>query len=354
MTFMTKKFTYTINGIIMKIKIFLFFFISILLFSNSCKENNVDKAGDLLIGWASVDITPGEQPVLLRRSLARVSEGIHDPVTATALAIESGAGASSEKTIMISTDLVVISDGNLTGTGDITRDEVAYINSDGTLSGTKDNLLDNVRNLLKESIPEVNPGQIFINATHSHNSPCCSSAGRSMEEFRDIYGVELDLAMTPFEYQEYASGLIAKAAERAWKDRKTGGISYGLGHAVVGRNRLQVDFSGKSGMYGSTNRPEFSHVEGYEDHSVNLLYTWDKQYNLTGVVINLACPSQVSEPKYYISADFWHDTRMELRKRLGKNIFILPQASPSGDQSPHIMVGEEAEARMQKIMYTKI
>ena len=124
-----------------------------------------------------------------------------------------------------------------------------------------------------------------------------------------------------------------------------------MGHAVVGRNRLQVDFSGKSGMYGSTNRPEFSHIEGYEDHSVNLLYTWDKEDNLTGVVINLACPSQVSESKYYISADFWHDTRMELRKRLGKNIFILPQASPSGDQSPHIMVGEEAEARMQKIMF---
>src|SRR5690606_3532419 len=40
----------------------------------------------------------------------------------------------------------------------------------------------------------------------------------------------------------------------------------------------------------------------------------------------------------------------ELRKRLGDNIFILPQTSSAGDQSPHVMIGSKAEERMQQIM----
>ena len=101
-------------------------------------------------------------------------------------------------------------------------------------------------------------------------------------------------------------------------------------------------------MYGKTDRREFSHVEGYEDHAVNLLYTWDADGKLTGVVVNLACPSQAAGG-YQISADFWHDTRLELRKRLGEGLFVLPQCSAAGDQSPSVLVGEKAEARMDRL-----
>jgi hypothetical protein len=106
-------------------------------------------------------------------------------------------------------------------------------------------------------------------------------------------------------------------------------------------------------MYGATDRPDFSHIEGYEDHAVNLLFTWDRGKRLTGVVINVACPSQVSESIYQISADFWHDTREELRRRLGDHLFVLPQASAAGDQSPHLIgrrnKRENAEQRMERI-----
>ena len=47
-----------------------------------------------------------------------------------------------------------------------------------------------------------------------------------------------------------------------------------------------------------------------------------------------------------ISADFWHDTRMELRRRLGEKLYILPQCSAAGDQSPHVPINRAAEARM--------
>jgi len=285
-----------------------------------------DKTGNLQIGWSTVDITP-DKPVLVAGQFpARVSESILDPITVTAMAIESGSGASSEKVIMISCDLVSISDG--------TRD------------GNPDNLRDRSRELIVSAIPELESGQVILNATHTHTAPYVSAD----KDSKSIYGVELDV-LSPADCQKYISERIAKAASEAWKNRKPAGISYGLGFAVVGHNRLVVDFSGKSVMYGKTNNPNFSHFEGYEDHSVNLLYTWDKNDNLTGVVINIAASSQVTENLYQISADYWNETRLEVKKRLGENVYILPQCSAGGDQSPHILIGERAETRMQKLMF---
>jgi len=206
-------------------------------------------------------------------------------------------------------------------------------------------LLVAARELLKESLPGIKPEQIILNATHTHAAPFCSSDIDS----KSVYGIELD-AMSPAACQEYISKRIAKAAEQAWKNRKPGGISYGLGHAVVGHNRLITDFEGKSTMYKNTGTKDFSHIEGSEDHSVNLLYTWDKEGGLTGIVINVACPSQVSAQGNLTSADFWHDTRLEVRRRLGSDVYILPQTGAAGDQSPHIMVDSKAEERMQQLM----
>ncbi len=107
-------------------------------------------------------------------------------------------------------------------------------------------------------------------------------------------------------------------------------------------------------MYRRPGREDFSHIEGYEDHSVNLLYTWDRKGRLTGVVINIAAPAQVSEGSYMITADYWHDTRQELAKRLGEDVYILPQSSSVGDQSPHIMVDWKAEERMQQLMFPDV
>ena len=107
------------------------------------------------------------------------------------------------------------------------------------------------------------------------------------------WGIDLG-AMSPLDYLEFASDQVAKAVEQAWTNRKPGGMSFGLGQAVVGHNRLTAYTGGNSKMYGSTDQPDFSHIEGYEDHSVNLLYTWNADRELTGVLINVAAQSQVS------------------------------------------------------------
>jgi hypothetical protein len=296
---------------------------------NSTARNNPGFADSFKIGWASADITP-PQPVLIAGQFhARVSEGIMDPITATALAIESVKDGKTAKVIMISCDFVSVSDGM--------RDE--------------SNLRDQVRKLLSDLSPALAPEDIMINATHTHAAPLLS-----VNKVESIYGVGLKEmspgteVMTPEAYSGFAAVKIADAARKAWVGRKKGGISFGLSKAVIGHNRLQVDENGKSLMYGNVARPQFSHIEGYENHDLNLLYTWDANSQLTGVVVNAPVPSQVSEHSYLISADFWNETRISMRERLGKNVHILAQASSAGDQSPHLMWGSKAEERMQKIM----
>ena len=51
-------------------------------------------AGQLRLGWGSADLTPDRPAVIAGYSRARVSEGVLDPVTATALVIESGSLAA--------------------------------------------------------------------------------------------------------------------------------------------------------------------------------------------------------------------------------------------------------------------
>jgi len=93
-------------------------------------------------------------------------------------------------------------------------------------------------------------------------------------------------------------------------------------------------------------------IEGHVDHSVNLLFTYDADQKLTGALINLACPSQASESgQDFISADYWHDVRVELRRRYSPRLYVLPQCSAAGDQSPHRLIAKAAEDRMLQLKY---
>ncbi len=270
------------------------------------------KENSIRIGWSQADITPEETVAVRGQFHARVSEGVSDPVTATALALESEGKDNKEAAVMVSCDLV----------------------------GITDRLRDYVRESVAEQMPELNPNSIFLNATHTHTGPELSAVNDAIRsglpsKISALYGTDLPV-MPLEEYLEFAGDRISEAILTAWNNRRPGKVGFGLGHAVVGRNRRITYYSGESSMYGPINDPEFSHVEGYEDHSVNLMGTWDENDILTGLVVNLACPSQVSENEFRISADFWHETRQELRSRFGKNLFVLPQCSAAGDQSPHL------------------
>jgi hypothetical protein len=82
---------------------------------------------------------------------------------------------------------------------------------------------------------------------------------------------------------------------------------------------------------------------------VNLLFTWDEQDKLTGVIVNIASPAQVDEAVNVVTADFWHEVRISLHAQYGESLFILPQCSAAGDLSWQHPVNRRAEERMWKL-----
>ncbi len=207
-----------------------------------------------------------------------------------------------------------------------------------------------VREILSRRLPGMEPESVFFGATHTHAGPRTLTRTRYVEDAEPSeppHVIESG-AMPVSEYVAFASERIAGAVIDAWQARKPSGIAYGLGHAVAGRNRIMAYKDGSSVMYGLTDVPEFSHVEGYEDHSVGILSTHLPDGKLTGVIVNIACPSQTFMG-HHLSADFWHETRKELRNRLGEDIFILAQLSAAGDQDSRAPVESRAEQRMGRL-----
>lgn len=148
------------------------------------------------------------------------------------------------------------------------------------------------------------------------------------------------------EYGDFFLNRVVDAAVYAWQTREPGGLSWGLGQAVVGYNRRAFYSNGHSAMYGNTDDPRFQNIEGSEDHGLELLFFWNEQNKLTGIVVNVACPAQETAEESFVSADFWHEVREEIHKRYGKETFVLPQCAAAGDQSPHLLWRKKAEQIM--------
>jgi len=256
----------------------------------------------LLIGWASTSITP-DKPVQLHGQFhERVSRYVRDPVTATALALETvGEDGAGEQAIMLSCDLV-----NLTRA-----------------------VAEKVREIVRDQLADFDAGKLFINATHTHTGPTI---------VEDLYPPARPGVMRPAEYAEFFVDRATKVIVEAWNARKPGGVSRALGHAAVGFNRRVVYEDGTARMYGSSDTPAFMGVEGDQDHGMELLFFYDEVDRLTGVVVNVACPSQVVENKHFVSADFWDEARKELRRRFHPDLFVYPMTGAAGDQSPRDLV----------------
>lgn len=273
----------------------------------------------LMIGWAETDITPQEPVMLIGQFYARVSEEVMDPLTATVLALKSG----DEHAVFVSCDLI----------------------------GITDELWDAIRNRLGELTDDIDPMKVVLNATHTHTGPDTRipfTASRRIATTMTATGSGVELDAFPIEaYIAFAAKRITDTILRAWQSRAAGGVAFGLGYAVLGRNRRWVDVDGVT-IKGMVNG-SVSHIEGYEDHSLHLLAVYDAQSKLTGLLVNVPCPSQVSESQFAISADYWHETRIELRRRFGDRLFILPQCSAAGDLAPGPFHERAAHDRMLEL-----
>lgn len=261
------------------------------------------------IGWAQSSITPTRPVIMLGQMYQRVSQYVHDPITATAMVIENGI----EQTTFVSMDMT----------------EVPV------------HAFEQLREMLKE-YKEIDFNKISFNVTHSHNSTDFFS-DFMRDENEHVYGKEIlpqiglpQNLLTFDEAQKYFVDVIGQLIIRAWESRKEGGVSTAHDYAVVGFNRRPVFMHNgekESIMYGDCSRPDFVRFEGGVDNAVEMLYTWNKSGELTGVVVNVPCPSQVYELHSFISADYWCPTRSEIREKLG-NIYILPVCGAAGDLAP--------------------
>ncbi len=271
-------------------------------------------SGTLRVGWAQADLTPAETVSLRGQFYSRLSEGVLDPLSATVLVLDSG------------------------------QDQAVFVGCDNV--GLPDSFCEQVRAGLA-GVPGLDPRKVVLNATHTHTAPGLQLPSESSWSHD---GVEFDRdVMSAERYREFAAGRIIEAVRQAWTARAPGAVAYGHGWAVVGHNRRWVDLQGKATMYGKTNVPGFSHIEGYEDHSLGVLAAYDASGRLTGVAVNVPCPSQVSEHLFQVSADYWCETRAELRRRFGEDLFILPQCSAAGDLSPHMIFRQRGEQRMLEL-----
>jgi hypothetical protein len=79
-----------------------------------------------------------------------------------------------------------------------------------------------------------------------------------------------------------------------------------------------------------------------------MLFTWEPDGCLAGVALAIPCPSQVDEGLSVFSADYWHEVRVELRRRYGDHVQVLPLCSAAGDQSPHFLVYGPQEEEMRR------
>jgi len=259
----------------------------------SKQENGV------LAGWASEDITPSKPVELCGQYYQRISTHVRDPLFATALALESAApGAPKAQAILMSLDLV----------------------------NFRKDLPDELRARLRRSLPDFDPSRLILNAIHTHNAPPAKALFN--------WWTPDPSAVTAEEYRPFLLDHMERAAVAAWRNRGQASAGLALEHASVGHCRRALYADGSAEMYGRTDRADFIGMEASEDSGVDLLFFWDQRGRPSGVVINLACPAQVMEATYCVTADYAGELRRNLKERISRDFFALLQIAPAGDQSP--------------------
>ncbi len=251
------------------------------------------------IGWSETDITPLRKSELYGQYYQRVARGINSRLSATVLVVES---ASGEQIVMISLDMADF--------------PIEFLNA--------------LRARVMALVPDIVPEKIMMNAIHTH----CAPAVREVMNWwpPDVSALRTD------DYRDFVLQRLSEGVRRAWTARKPGALAATASWAVLGHCRRAVYRNGSAEMYGDTAREDFTGMEGNEDSTVELLFTYGAGNKPSGVVVNIACPAQVMEATYKISSDFMGELRRLLKLRYGAKFYVLGQISAAGDQSPRDLI----------------
>ena len=276
---------------------------------------------EIKIGWSEIDITPNKKASLQGQFIERISEYVEKPITATAIAIEK----DEEQAILVSVDI----------------------------NGISYNLLDEIRKRLTALGADFDINNVIFSATHTHTAPVypryqSTAKYGTKKTFRSILEDELpegckyvesvsisdnEDIITPGEMFELLADRLAKVALDAWNNRRISYVANSFGRAVVGQCRRATYKDGTAKMWGDTHTEDFEGLEGGSDSGIELLYVFDENKKLTGVVSNIACPAQCVQHRLFISPDFWGEVKLHLRNRFGKDTYLLALCGISGDQN---------------------
>lgn len=278
-----------------------------------CTTSATLPAAELHLGASTVDITPDEPVALSGQRNVRISKKPETRIQASALALESREGDRVlDSAIMVSCDLVAIRQG----------------------------ILEKTREKLATLAPDFPLEKLFLAATHTHTAPV-------MIEGR--YHLPAEGIMQPAAFVDFLTTRLAQAAAEAWKNRAPGKVAWGQSHAVLARNRRPFYADGTAVMYGKTDTPEFRGIEGYEDHSVDVLFFHDNTDRLIATIVNVPCPAQEVGGGTSIHADFWDPARRLLREKYGDDLHILAWTGASGDVTSRDIVNKQADERMRRL-----
>lgn len=262
----------------------------------------------LNIGWGKADITPiGEickKASLVGQFHERITDTVRDHIYATAFAVDSSDGDGA---IIVSLDLL----------------------------GTPDSYMAAAREKLKALLPGFPSEKLLMAATHIHTGPLLENGTLAIfwgERF-DCVNSDPDV-VSPDAYKDFAAERIARAAAEAWNKRAPGGIAPVFGRVCVPQCRRVRYKDGSAVMYGNTNTDNFLRIEGAADTGVEYIAAFDGARKMTGIIINLACPAQILEHQYFITADLWG----EVRRQWSECEYILPLCGAAGDITMRDMV----------------
>ena len=273
-------------------------------------------------GWSQVSIVPENKKItLVGQFYERVSNEVETPICVNALAIDNG----NDHAIMVACDLV----------------------------STSKKLLDAVR----ESLPKdcgFDKNKIMISAIHTHTSmgyvdrSDSGSFGKIVDVLKEFMQNDAKYVATANEddpdvlkgqeAKDFLVERIKKAVLEAWANRQEGYYANGFGRASVGMCRRVCYDDGSAKMWGNVSQANFTELEGGNDSGIELLFTYDLDKKLTGVIANVACPAQVLEHQEFISSDYMGKVRELIQKQYGSQVGFLGLISPAGDMCPRDLV----------------
>ncbi len=281
--------------------------------------------GKVLIGWAEESIMPDNKKVSLAGQFyERISDHVESDITVTAMAVE----ADGDCMIMASVDVV----------------------------GMSHDALEWAREKFHAICPDVDPNKLFTNVTHTHTSLRIAAVKKPdttvgfntprqilaefMPEGKEYKALVTrdDSVLSDEEGTDFVTTQIALAAKKAWESRKESLYTNEFGRAAVGMCRRVCYDDGSAQMWGDVNTANFTALEGGNDSGIELMFFYDENDKLTGVVANIACPSQVVEHRSFISSDYWGKVRILLREKYGEDLKVLGLCSPAGDQCPRDLI----------------